>query len=80
MIFALAMGQAPPFGTTLFVASSITREPVFAISKQLMPFIACGTACSFLFAHVPFLATALPSLMKEETSTQLRSHDANHIR
>jgi C4-dicarboxylate transporter DctM subunit len=65
MVFVLAMGQAtPPFGTTLFVASSITREPVFAISKQLLPFIACEIACSFLFAYVPFLATVLPTLMK----------------
>jgi len=65
MVFVLAMGQAtPPFGTTLFVAASITREPVFAIAKQLMPFIACEIACGYLFAYVPFLSTVLPSLMK----------------
>ena len=65
MVFVLAMGQAtPPFGTTLFVAASITREPVFAIARQLMPFIACEILCAFLFAYVPILATFLPSLMK----------------
>jgi C4-dicarboxylate transporter DctM subunit len=65
MVFVLAMGQAtPPFGTTLFVASSITKEPVFAISKQLMPFIFCEILCAFLFAFVPFFSTLLPSLMK----------------
>ena len=65
VVFVLAMGQAtPPFGTTLFVAASITREPVFAIAKQLMPFIICEVLCSFLFAYIPFLSTFLPGLMK----------------
>ena len=65
MVFVLAMGQAtPPFGTTLFVAASITREPVFAIARQLMPFIICEILCAFLFAYIPILSTFLPGLMK----------------
>ncbi len=65
MVFVLAMGQAtPPFGTTLFVACSITREPVFNVARQVMPFISCEILCAFLFAYAPILSTFLPNLMK----------------
>ncbi len=65
MVFVLAMGQAtPPFGTTLFVACGITKEPVFRVSRQLMPFIVCEIVCAFLFAYAPVLSTFLPNLMQ----------------
>jgi C4-dicarboxylate transporter DctM subunit len=65
IVFLLAMGQAtPPFGTTLFVAVGISKEPISKVSRQLLPFIGVEIACSFLFAYVPFLSTWLPETMK----------------
>ncbi|AOY76092.1 TRAP transporter large permease [Clostridium formicaceticum] len=65
-VFLLAMGQAtPPFGTTMFVASGISKEPVSRVAKQILPFTAVQIACALLFSFVPILSTLLPSLLNK---------------
>ncbi|MCJ7855582.1 TRAP transporter large permease [Lachnospiraceae bacterium NSJ-143] len=61
MVFTLAIGQAtPPFGVTLFVASSLTKKPVTSIARKMIPFLLTEIACAFLFAYVPVFSTWLP--------------------
>lgn len=63
-VFLLALGQAtPPFGTTLFVACSISHEPVSKVGRCLIPFVLVEIACAILFAFVPILSTMLSSLL-----------------
>ncbi|SNS73721.1 C4-dicarboxylate transporter, DctM subunit [Anaerovirgula multivorans] len=63
-VFLLAMGQAtPPFGTTMFVASGISKEPVSRVARQILPFTAVQIGCALLFSFVPILSTWLPSLV-----------------
>lgn len=63
-VFLLALGQAtPPFGTTMFVACGLSKQPVGAVSKALIPFVMVEVACALLFSFVPGFATWLPSLL-----------------
>ena len=63
-VFLLALGQAtPPFGTTLFVSCGISKQPVSAVSKQVLPFILVEIACAVLFAYVPCFSTFFANLM-----------------
>lgn len=64
-VFLLALGQAtPPFGTTMFVACGISKQPVSAVSRAIMPFIAVEILCALLFTYVPVLSTWLPSMLR----------------
>ncbi|WP_455648277.1 TRAP transporter large permease [Lonepinella koalarum] len=63
-VFLLALGQAtPPFGTTMFVACGISKQPVNLVSKALIPLICVEIACALLFTFVPELSTWLPSMV-----------------
>lgn len=63
-VFLLALGQAtPPFGTTLFVSCGISKQPVSAVSRQVLPFVMVEIACAVLFAYVPWISTVLSDLM-----------------
>lgn len=63
VVFLLAVGQAtPPFGTTLFVSSGISKRPMVNISKKLIPFIVLEFAAALVFSFVPALSTWLPSV------------------
>lgn len=63
-VFLLALGQAtPPFGTTMFVAAGLGNIPATKLIHSLLPFIAIEIGCAVLFAFVPQLSTAIPSLM-----------------
>lgn len=63
-VFLLAMGQAtPPFGTTMFVACGLTKQPVSKVARQLLPFVCVEVACAILFAYVPVMSTFLPYLL-----------------
>lgn len=65
-VFLLALGQAtPPFGTCMFVACGISKEPVSHVSKCLFPFILVEIACAVLFAFTPILSTFLPNLLSK---------------
>ena len=63
-VFLLALGQAtPPFGTTLFVSCGISKQPVSAVSRQVLPFVMVEIACAILFAYVPWISTVFADLM-----------------
>lgn len=63
-VFLLALGQAtPPFGTTLFVSCGISKQPVSAVSRQVIPFVMVEIACAVLFAYVPWISTVFADLM-----------------
>lgn len=63
-VFLLAMGQAtPPFGTCMFVACGISKQPVSKVAKDLIPFVAVELVCGVLFALVPGISTFLPSII-----------------
>lgn len=63
-VFLLAMGQAtPPFGTCMFVACGISKQPIGKVAKQLIPFVAVELLCGILFALVPVLSTFLPNFI-----------------
>ena len=63
-VFLLALGQAtPPFGTTLFVSCGISKQPVSAVSRQVLPFVMVEIACAVLFAYVPWISTVFADLM-----------------
>lgn len=65
VVFLLAIGQAtPPFGTTMFVACGISKQPVIKVARKLMPFILVEVGCALVFSFVPALSTWLPSVMK----------------
>lgn len=53
----------PPFGLSLFMASSITDLPVLQIAKKVMPQFILLLVCLLLFTFVPQISTALPNLM-----------------
>lgn len=63
-VFLLALGQAtPPFETTLFVSCGISKQPVSAVSRQVLPFVMVEIACAVLFAYVPWISTVFADLM-----------------
>ena len=53
----------PPFGLSLFMASSITNLPVLTIAKKVMPQFILLLVCLLLFTFVPQISTLLPHLM-----------------
>jgi C4-dicarboxylate transporter DctM subunit len=54
----------PPVGSTLFVASAIGRTSIPAMMPHLLRFVAVMVTVQLLITFVPFITTALPSLMK----------------
>lgn len=53
----------PPMGLILFVASSITGDPIEKIAKEMVPFLAIEIALIFLITFVPQISLTLPRLM-----------------
>ena len=53
----------PPFGTNLFMGSSITGEPVFRIAKYCVPFMLSSLAVVLLCTFVPEIVSFLPNLL-----------------
>lgn len=65
VVFLLAVGQAtPPFGTTLFVASGISGQPIVDIAKKIIPFVIFEFVMAIMFSFIPALATFIPNIMK----------------
>lgn len=62
MITTLGLGFiTPPFGLNLFVMSGLTRIPVGAIARQVLPFAIVMVGVSALIGFVPSISTfALP--------------------
>jgi tripartite ATP-independent transporter DctM subunit len=63
LIFVLncVIGLAtPPVGSTLFIAASIGRQPILAVSKAIMPFLTAEIVILFMVTYLPILAIGLP--------------------
>ena len=60
----LTVGLAtPPIGLVLFVASSITREKVEVIAREMAPFLAVHLFVIMLITYIPELSMTLPRLL-----------------
>jgi TRAP-type C4-dicarboxylate transport system permease large subunit len=53
----------PPFGLSLFMASSVAELPVLRIAKRSMPQFLVLLGCLLLFTFVPQISTWLPQMM-----------------
>ncbi|MBE3638391.1 TRAP transporter large permease [Mangrovicoccus algicola] len=63
MCVNLTVGLAtPPMGLVLFVAASVSRERVAAISRAILPFLAVEIAVIFLITFVPAICLTIPRL------------------
>ena len=60
----LTVGLAtPPIGLVLFVASSITREKVEVIAREMAPFLVVHMFVILLITYIPELSMTLPRLL-----------------
>ena len=60
----LTVGLAtPPIGLVLFVASSITREKVEVIAREMAPFLMVHLFVIMLITYIPELSMTLPRLL-----------------
>ena len=63
MCVNLTVGLAtPPVGLVLFVASGITKIPIFTIGKAMLPFIAVHIFIIFLITYFPSVPMTLPKI------------------
>ena len=62
MCVNLTIGLAtPPVGMVLFVAASVARERIEAISRRLLPYLAAHLVVLFLITYFPTLTMWIPS-------------------
>ena len=54
----------PPFGMLLFVMSGLTKLPMAAILRELVPYIVILIGCLFLITLVPQLVLFIPNLAR----------------
>ena len=67
MTVNLAIGMVtPPMGINLFVASGMTKIPMFKLAKATIPFLVAFAVSLGLIVYVPQLSLALPSLAEGE--------------
>lgn len=67
IIMNLAIGMVtPPYGITLFVASSIAERPVIKVAKKVMIPLAFMIAILLISTYVPSLVTALPEFVNNQ--------------
>jgi len=60
----LSVGLAtPPMGLVLFVAGSISRENIFAICREMLPYYAAHVAVIILTTYFPAISMTLPRLV-----------------
>ena len=56
----LAIGLfTPPFGLNIFVAQSVMKRKIGAISKSVLPFIACYIIALLLITFIPEISLVL---------------------
>lgn len=61
MVVNCAIGMfTPPFGLNLFVASSITDQPVMKVAKGAIPFILLSIIALILITYIPDISLWLP--------------------
>ena len=64
MCMNLTVGLAtPPMGLVLFVAASVSGEPVERLARALLPFLAVEVSVILLVTYVPALSLTLPRLL-----------------
>ena len=64
MCVNLTVGLAtPPLGLVLFVASSLTKLPIFEIAREMLPFLVVHILIIFLITYFPGIALTLPRLL-----------------
>jgi C4-dicarboxylate transporter DctM subunit len=67
LVFVINMNigmMTPPFGINLFTAQSVLGVPYHTIIKHIGPYILVSCVLVLLFALVPSITLALPSLLK----------------
>lgn len=55
--------MTPPLGACLFVACSISRISLEAISKEILPFIAAEAVVLILVTYIPAISMTIPRLL-----------------
>ncbi len=61
MVVNCAIGMfTPPFGLNLFVASSITKQPVMRVAKGAVPFILLSIIALLIITYIPEISLWLP--------------------
>ena len=61
-VLNLMLGVAtPPFGMCLFIGAGLTKRPMGAIFKSVVPFIIVEIIILFICTYVPVLVTGLPA-------------------
>ena len=64
VIFNLTLGMiTPPVGGLLFVTSNVSRVPMSALTRELVPFLYAHGVVLLLLTFVPALSTWLPHVM-----------------
>lgn len=64
LIFSLCIGiQSPPFGTLMFVVSSITKVPMGRLIKEMLPFYLGEVLLLVIIAYFPQLCLYLPRVL-----------------
>ena len=64
MVVNAAIGMfTPPFGLNLFVAASITKQPMLKVAKGAMPFILMSLIALLIITYVPGISLWLPHMI-----------------
>ena len=64
MVLNLVIGlYTPPFGTCLFMATSMTKKPFERIVNAMTPYYLPLIIVLLLVAYIPFLTTWLPNIV-----------------
>jgi len=53
----------PPVGMALYAVSGISRVPIWALARELWPYIAAVAVCLFLITYIPWLVLWIPNLV-----------------
>ncbi|MEL7967221.1 TRAP transporter large permease [Vreelandella neptunia] len=65
IIINLSIGMiTPPYGITLFVASSIAQRPIMRVARKIILPLSFMLAVLLLVTYVPFIVTALPDFFR----------------
>jgi tripartite ATP-independent transporter DctM subunit len=63
LVFGCMLGTiTPPVGVTVYIVSSISKRPIGAIVKAMIPFLIVSIGVLFLITYVPLFTEWLPSL------------------
>ena len=61
-VLNLMLGVAtPPFGMCLFIGAGLTKRPMGAIFKAVVPFIIVEIIVLFICTYIPICVTGLPA-------------------